>query len=135
MGYVYLADAVVVVHFAYVAFVLFGQVLIVVGAFLRWGWIRNLWFRLVHFLSIAFVALEAIFGVTCPLTTWEYQLRLKAGQPAEVGSFIGRWAHDLLFYQGPPWVFTMGYVTFALAVLATLILVPPRWKRPLPPAV
>jgi hypothetical protein len=124
-----LADLVVVVHFAYVAFVVVGFLLILLGIVLRWGWVRNFWFRLVHFVAIAIVAAQAVGGLTCPLTTWENQLRRAAGETVREGSFMGRLAHDLLFYNGPPWVFTLSYCLFGAAVLLTLILAPPRWPR------
>ena len=69
---------------------------------------------------------EALSGVLCPLTTWEHDLRLEAGQRPEDISFMGRLARDLLFYRAPEWVFTLAYVAFGLAVLATIFLVPIR---------
>jgi hypothetical protein len=35
----------------------------------------------------------------------------------------------LLFYQAPEWVFTVAYVAWTVATLATLRLVPPRANR------
>jgi hypothetical protein len=49
-----LADAVVVLHFAYAAFVVGGFAAILLGRLLGWGWIRNLPFRIVHFAAMAF---------------------------------------------------------------------------------
>lgn len=126
MPYALLADALVVVHFAYMAFVVAGQALILAGIVRRWDWIRNVWFRAAHLAAIGFVALEAVFGVLCPLTRWEYELRLKAGRGAEEGTFVGRLVHNLLFYDLPPWVFTAAYVGFALLVLTTFLIAPPR---------
>ena len=51
-----LADLVVIVHFAYVGFVVIGQLLILIGIVLRWQWIRNPWFRLIHLAMILIVA-------------------------------------------------------------------------------
>lgn len=121
-----LADVSVVAHLGYVLFVIVGLAVILVGAARGWGWIRNVWFRLVHFLAIGLVAAEAILGVPCPLTTLENSLREKAGETVYPGSFIGYWAHELLFYDLPNWVFTVVYCLFALVVLLTLVLVPPR---------
>lgn len=129
MFYGFLADGVVAIHVTYVSFVLFGQAAIVLGALLGWQWIRNLWFRLTHFAAIAYVAWEALWGIACPLTVWEYDLRRLAGQEAGEGTFIGRWLHEILFYDLEPWVFTCAYVAFALLVLATLVAAPPRWRR------
>ena len=122
-----LADVVVVVHFAYVAFVVVGLVLILVGVALRWRWVRNFWFRALHFLAIAVVAFESLGGIVCPLTTWEYQLRLKAGDAGVPGSFVGRFVQQMLFFEASESVFTACYCAFAAAVLLTLVLAPPHW--------
>jgi hypothetical protein len=123
-----LADVVVVVHASYVAFVLFGQAAILVGWPLRWNWIRNLPFRVAHLTAILVVVLEAWFGITCPLTTWENRLRELAGQSAYEGDFIADQVHKVLFYQLPPWIFTAIYTSFGALVVLTLLCVPPRRK-------
>ena len=89
--YRFLADAVVLVHLGYVAFVVLGMAAILAGVALRWPWVRNFWFRAVHFLMIAVVVAESLCGMLCPLTDWEDRLRELAGEPNEPGSFIGRW--------------------------------------------
>ena len=43
--YIALADAVVVAHVSYVAFVILGELAILAGILLRLGWIRNRTFR------------------------------------------------------------------------------------------
>jgi hypothetical protein len=117
-----IADAILVVHFAIVIFIVGGLIAVWIGAALGWGWIRNPWFRYTHLGAIAFVAGEALIGMACPLTAWEDALR--GGARPE--SFIGRWVQRLLFYRAPEWTFTTLYVAWALATLATLRLVPPR---------
>jgi len=127
-----LADLIVVAHFAYVVFVVVGMGAILLGFFLRWRWIRNFWFRLIHFLMIGVVVAEEVGGMVCPLTTWEYRLRIKAGDLlpgeglGEPASFTGRLVHQLLFFDFPPWVFTFCYGVFGAAVLVAWIAVPPR---------
>jgi len=128
-AYRLLADLVVVVHAAYVAFVVLGLIATLAGAVLGWRWVRNFWFRSVHLLMIAIVVVEALVGVKCPLTTWEASLRAAAGETVRSGSFIGRFVHDLLFFQTPPWVLTVVYCVFGGIVLATFLLAPPRWPR------
>jgi hypothetical protein len=129
MFYSHLADVVVAVHLAFVVFVLIALLLIVAGIPLRWRWTRNLWFRLVHLASIAIVAGQAVVGVTCPLTDLESYLRAKADVPLEQASVIGRWAHNILFYQGPEAVFMWCYIAFGALVLLTFLLAPPRLRR------
>jgi len=122
-----LADVVLVVHFTFVVFVVGGFALILLGAALGWNWVRNPAFRYAHAGAIVFVALEALVGVACPLTVWEDALR-KAGPDS--ASFVGRWVSYLLYYDLPEWVFAVAYVLFALAVIASLIWIPPRRRRP-----
>jgi hypothetical protein len=128
MIYSFLADVIVAIHVAYVSFVLLGQVAILVGGVLGWAWVRRPWFRGLHLLAILIVAGEALAGVPCPLTVWENDLRRLAGQSVQDGTFIGRCLHDLIFFDGPTWVFTTIYVGFAALVLLSLVLVPPRWR-------
>jgi hypothetical protein len=127
-----LADVTVALHLAYVLFVIVGLAAIVVGIVLRWQWVRNFWFRSLHLLAITFVALESIIGMTCPLTDLEYYLRKAAGgNPQEADTFVGRLLQNILFYDVPEghWGFTVAYVGFAVLVLATFVLAPPRWPR------
>jgi hypothetical protein len=116
------ADALLVLHFAIVLFIVGGLILTWAGVALGWGWIRNPWFRYLHLGAIAFVAAEALLGIACPLTIWEDMLR--GGVRAE--SFVGRWVERLLYYRAPEWVFTAAYVAWTAATLVTLGLVPPR---------
>src|SRR5258706_108550 len=95
-----LADAILLLHAFFVLFVVGGLALILAGA-RRWSWIRNRVFRGLHLAAIAFVAIEALLGITCPLTRWEDLLR---GAQAE-RSFIGRWVAYFLYYDLPEPVF------------------------------
>ncbi|HBO45805.1 MAG TPA: DUF2784 domain-containing protein [Planctomycetaceae bacterium] len=121
-----LADLIVVIHAGYVGFVVLGVPAILFGAWRGYGWARNFWFRGVHLLMIGVVALESIFGILCPLTEWEDQLRASAGQDVEEGSFIGRWTHELIFVDLSPGVLTACYCLFAAVVIGLLFLIPPR---------
>ncbi|HTK75758.1 MAG TPA: DUF2784 domain-containing protein [Gemmataceae bacterium] len=129
MGYRLLADLIVAIHAAYVAFVVVGLLLIVVGIACGWGWVRNWSFRVVHLIAILIVAAESLLDIPCPLTEWEYRLRELGGQAVSGGTFIGDLLHNLIFYDFAPWVFTFAYVAFALLVALTFVLAPPR-RRP-----
>ena len=129
MFYGFLADLVVAFHIAYVSFVIFGQLAILLGIVFKWEWIRNPWFRWTHLIAIVIVAVEAIFSITCPLTDLENYLRVSAGQSISGDSFIGRCLNDLLFYDVPEWILMCCYIGFALLVAATFWLAPPRRKQ------
>ena len=131
MWYGVCADLMVAIHVAYVAYVVLGQLLIIVAAPMKWEWARNPWFRFSHLTAIGIVAYEALRGLRCPLTVWEEQLRALAGQPFNGSeTFMGRLLHDLLFVEGQPEIFfTTAYVAVLVLVLQGLIMFPPRMFR------
>ncbi len=116
--YSFLADTLLVIHFAFVLFVVSGFVLILIGLLARWSWVHNRKFRIAHLAAIGLVVLQAWFGQLCPLTVWENELRRRAGQSGYTETFVEHWLHEVLFYQAEPWVFTTVYTCFgALVVL------------------
>jgi hypothetical protein len=119
------ADVVLVLHFAFVAFVVGGLAAIWMGAALGWRWVRSLGFRIAHLVAICFVAAEALLGIMCPLTVWEDALR---GRASESG-FIARWIRSVMYYDLPPWIFTAAYVGFAIVVALTFWFVPPARRN------
>lgn len=131
MWYGIAADLVVAIHIAYVAYVIIGQLAIIIAAPFRWQWAKNPWFRFSHLAAIAIVAYEEIRGIRCPLTVWEEQFRAFAGQSFNASeTFMGRLMHDLLFIDGKPDIFftTIHLAAFVLIVQG-LIMYPPRWFR------
>jgi hypothetical protein len=119
------ANLILVLHFAFVGFVVGGLAAIWIGAALRWRWVRSFRFRIAHLVAICFVAAEALLGIMCPLTVWEDALR---GRGSETG-FIARWIRGVMYYDLPPWVFTLGYVLFAVVVALTFWFVAPERRR------
>jgi Protein of Unknown function (DUF2784) len=130
MQYRLLADVVVGIHAAYVGFVLFGLVAILIGRAMGWRWVRDPYFRIAHLAAIGFVCLESIVGIDCPLTTLENGLRYAGGQNGYGADFIGYWLDRMIFFDFPRAVFTTIYLLFGLLVLATLWLVPIRRSSP-----
>ena len=120
------ADALLVVHVLFVAFVVLGLVAIYLGYFLNWQWIRHFWLRVCHLLAIGIVVAQSWAGVICPLTIWEMELRRAAGDTVYAGSFIQHWLHKLLYYQAPDWVFMVCYTLFGALVLASWFVVKPN---------
>jgi len=125
-----LADAVLLLHFGIVAFVVGGLALVLAGNLFAWQWVNGFWFRLAHLGAIAVVVAESWFGYECPLTTFEAWLRVQAGDPAYERSFIEYWVQRVLFYQAPGWVFAVAYTAFALLVVAAWWHFPPVLKKP-----
>lgn len=124
--YLLTADLVLLVHVLFVMFVVFGLLLIFIGRVRSWSWVRNPWFRCAHLLGITVVVLQSWFGMICPLTIWEMDLRAKAGVAVYQGSFISHWLNELLYYDAPAWVFIVAYTVFGLLVVLSWFLVKPR---------
>jgi hypothetical protein len=135
--YQILADGVLLLHVLFVGFVLAGQLLIVLGAYRGWVWIRNRGFRIFHLGAIAIVVTQSWISLICPLTAFEMRLRALAGQEQYEGSFIQFWLERLLYYEAPAWVFISVYTVFGLFVVMTWFCFPPQKKSEpdLPPPV
>lgn len=87
MLYGILADLVVVLHLAFVVFVVAGGAL----AF-RWRWMP--W---VHLPAAAWGALIEFQGWVCPLTPLEVALRRRAGQAGYAGGFVEHYLLPVLY--------------------------------------
>jgi hypothetical protein len=109
----------------------FGLLAIIIGLVLHRSWAKNFWFRTIHLAMIGIVVLESWLNIPCPLTVWENRLRRSAGQDGYGKSFVEYWVHKIMYYEFPPWVFTVLYTAFGLAVLLTFVLGPPRspWRK------
>ena len=129
MLYVLAADAVLMLHVLFVAFVVVGLILIVVGRLMSWSWVRNWWFRVIHLFAIGIVVLQSWLGVICPLTKLEMYLRGKAGDAMYAGSFVAHWLESILYYRAPAWVFAACYTAFAAIVVLSWVWVRPHRRR------
>jgi hypothetical protein len=106
MAYRLLADAVVLLHTAFVVFV-------VLGGFLAWRW---RWIAWLHVPCAVWGVLIEYRGWICPLTPIENYFRAKAGLEGYRGGFIEHYIMPLLYPAGltPPKQVVLG--TFALVV-------------------
>lgn len=121
-----LADAVLVLHFAIVLFVIGGLVATIAGNLLGWRWVNGYVFRLAHLAAIAVVVLQAWLGQWCFLTVLESWLRRQAGQATYGESFIEHWVSRVMFFEAPTWVFALAYTAFAALVVVAWWKWPPR---------
>lgn len=126
-----LADLVLGLHVLFVAFVVFGLVLIAIGGLRRWDWVRSRRFRQLHLAAIGLVVVETWLGRVCPLTDLEASLREGAAAERYESGFVAHWLARLLYVDAPPWAFTVAYTLFGAAVVAAWVLWPPtsvRWQ-------
>lgn len=87
MTYRLLADAVVVVHLAFVAFVAVGSLLA----------LRRPRLVALHLPAVLYAAAIVTVGFDCPLTDLELALRDRAGQAGYEGGFVDRYLEDVLY--------------------------------------
>ncbi len=120
-----LADVVLALHFGVAAFITAGLILIPLGGYFDWQWVRRRGLRITHAALMVFVAIEAIIGMTCPLTVLEAWLR----QTAAPQSFWGYQLQRLLYWDLPLSFFLWLYVICALWVVWLWWRVPPTRKR------
>lgn len=90
MPYHVLADAVVVLHFAFLTFV-------VAGGLLALRWPKLAW---VHVPAAIWGILIEFYGWTCPLTPLELALRQRAGEAAYAGGFIAHYIMRVMYPDG-----------------------------------
>ena len=76
-----MADLLVIIHLGFVAFVVFGGLLVLVRRW--WMWL--------HLPALAWGAAVEVFGLFCPLTVWEQQYRTYDG------GFIERYVLPVLY--------------------------------------
>lgn len=99
-----LADLVVVIHFAFILFVLFGGLLA-----LRWR--RAMW---LHLPAAAWGVAIELGGWVCPLTPLENRLRERQGERAFAGGFVEHYIVPLIY---PEEMSKASAVTLALIVV------------------
>lgn len=104
MGYRLAADAVVLLHGAFILFVFLGGLLA-----LRWRWVAAL-----HLPAALWGVLVQATGWLCPLTPLEVELRIAAGAAGYEGGFI---EHYLI-----PAIYPAGLTRYVQYILAGLVL-------------
>lgn len=111
------ADFVVLVHFAFIVFVVAGGALV-----LRWQ--RLAW---LHLPAVAWGAGIELIGGVCPLTPLENALRHAAGEAGYAGGFIEHYLLPLIYPAGLTPAIGMVLGLFVLAVNAVFYAV--LWRR------
>ena len=94
--YAALAELVLGFHLGVVLFNVFGLVVIPLGAWRGWGFVRVFWWRALHVAILALVAVQAVLGDVCFLTTWQALLLRRAGESAAEAPLVARIANSLL---------------------------------------
>ncbi|RKX26120.1 MAG: hypothetical protein DRP45_04350 [Candidatus Zixiibacteriota bacterium] len=129
MLYRLLADLVMLVHFAWIIFMLWGFVL-TVRAFWRPAFFDRWVFRSVHLSGILLVAILELVGSYCPLTLWENSLRALYNPDVDYqGWFIVGLIERLIYPNVNPLVIIVPTVTIALFTMVVFVTRPPAKFR------
>ena len=106
MLYKILADIVLISHFLWILFLMFGVLL---GVRIKWA-------RTVHLSALGFSILLQLNGWICPLTHLEFWLRGKAGYNYR-GGFIEHYVEKLVYLEvKPEYIFAATIVVVAVTL-------------------
>lgn len=114
------ANAIVLLHFAFILFVLLGA----------WLVLRLRWVAWLHVPALAWGAAVEFFGMECPLTPLEQRLRIVAGETGYTGGFVEHYIMPVMYPAGltPTVQLWLGVFVVALNV-AVYSFVLYRWRR------
>ncbi len=90
MSFGWLADGVLLLHLAFIVFVLLGGLLV-----LRWPRLA-----FAHLPAAVWGILVEVAGWTCPLTPLEIALRQRAGQAGFTGGFVEHYLTAVVYPEG-----------------------------------
>lgn len=118
------ADAVLLLHFAFVLFA-------TLGALLVWRWTWVLW---LHLPAVAWAAFVEFSGRVCPLTPLEVELRRLAGQSGYSGDFIEHYIGSVLYPADLTRLtqIVLGVTVVLINVAMYAAIVRRRWRRSTP---
>jgi hypothetical protein len=117
MRYLALADAVLVVHLAFILFAVLGGLLV----------LRHPRFIWLHLPAAAWGVLIEFAGWICPLTPLENSLRAQGGERGYSGGFIDHYLGALIYPEGLTRELQWLLGAFVLAVNAAIYL--QLWRR------
>lgn len=106
MSYSIAANAIAMLHFAFIVFVVLGGL-----AVLRWPLL--MW---IHLPAAIWGALIEFAGWYCPLTTWENQLLRRAGEAGYANGFVEHYLFAVIYPDGLTRTMQIGLGLLVLAI-------------------
>ncbi len=129
MLYKIFADAIIVAHFLFILFMLFGFLFTVYAIFFRQKFFDWWLFRSLHLIGILYVASLSILGKYCPLTLLENELRSRYEVSSVYsGSFIVHYLENLVYPDVNPLIIQIPTIFIAMFTIVVFIVKPPKKK-------
>jgi hypothetical protein len=112
-----LADATLVLHLAFIAFVVLGGLAVLRAPRLAW----------LHVPAVAWGAITEFLGLVCPLTPLENWLRRRGGETGYAGDFIEHYVTALIYPEGL--TRNIQYLLGAFAIAVNVAIYWRLWRR------
>ncbi|MDQ3234274.1 MAG: DUF2784 domain-containing protein [Pseudobdellovibrionaceae bacterium] len=119
------ASIILALHVVCSLFVLTMPLIIPLGVWQGWPWVRDPWLRHIHLGIVLFIAAEVILGKPCPLMTWENRCRIRAGMPLYTTGFFDYWVEKLLKIPFKDWMFESIFFLVGASTVAEYFLLGP----------
>ena len=116
-----LLNVLLVIHFSIMVFIIFMLITVPFGNILKLNFVYNRKIRFLHASLVAFILLETILGLSCPLTVIENILR----QHLLTDSFMSNGLMKLIYWDLSISMFIWLYLFCFLWVIALWFIFPP----------
>ena len=120
--FIFVADLILILHFAIVLFISSIFILVPLGYKLNWSFFKSMRLRIIHIGLMIFVTIESIFGLICPLTYLENLFR----KEKEYDLFLTYWLSQLIYWDFPSIFFLCLYLLCLSWTIIMWIIFPPR---------
>ena len=110
-----LANAIVLAHFLFIAFVICGGLLVI-----RWPRLA-----VVHLPAVVWGAAVEIYGLVCPITPLENHFRMLAGDTSYSGDFIARYLLLVIYPENLTTTIQqlLGWLVIAVNVIIYIVVI------------
>ncbi len=129
MKFIILADIVIIIHFLWILFMIWGFVLTFYHFFIKPSekFFNNLIFRLIHLLGILYVSILELMHKYCPLTLLENYFYSKSSpERMYEGSFIIKYLEKIVYPDINPAILIFSAAFIGLFTLVIFFVKPPE---------
>tara|TARA_B100000989_G_scaffold288139_1_gene258544 strand:- start:576 stop:947 length:372 start_codon:yes stop_codon:yes gene_type:complete len=100
------SEIILLLHLLIFLFITLSFILIPIGYFQKWEWVKNKYYRSIHLILMGIISIETILGFMCPLTILENYFR----DDIKVDNKLTEIAHQILYWDLPNYQFIILYI-------------------------